>query len=144
MKRRYATCRQALRPCFAGLLLTGLLVTGCGTTNTPEAALGDTDSAAVATPPAPSATEVSPTPSVTAAKPPAPRKSPRHKSVPRPAPRKPITHRPTAHKTTKKPQSFASNVHPGAFCTPAGAYGHTSAGTLMQCKGPGQPRWRRA
>jgi hypothetical protein len=148
MKRRFATYQRALRPYLTGLLLTGLLVTGCGTTSTPEGAATDTDSAALATPPTSSATATSPTPSVTAVTPPAPKKIPRHKSAPKPAPpKRPATHRPvhhpTAHRTTQDPPT-AGNVHPGAFCTPAGAYGHTSSGTLMQCKGPGQPRWRRA
>jgi hypothetical protein len=59
-----------------------------------------------------------------------------------PAPRK-ATHKPTPHKTTHKPAQ-ATGVHPGAFCSPPGAYGRTVKGTLMQCKGPGRPRWRAA
>ncbi|QDP98764.1 DUF1524 domain-containing protein [Microlunatus elymi] len=38
-------------------------------------------------------------------------------------------------------------VHPGAFCAPAGATGHTAKGTPMECKTkPGDPRnrWRSA
>ncbi|MEU8819846.1 hypothetical protein [Actinoplanes sp. NPDC048796] len=39
------------------------------------------------------------------------------------------------------------NVHPGAFCSPEGAHGHTPAGTLMKCSsksGDTRARWRRA
>ncbi|MFI6480657.1 lamin tail domain-containing protein [Nonomuraea sp. NPDC050663] len=38
-----------------------------------------------------------------------------------------------------------SDVHPGAFCKPEGAYGKTAKGTLMRCTlkaGEDQPRWR--
>jgi hypothetical protein len=38
-------------------------------------------------------------------------------------------------------------VHPGAFCSPEGARGYTSAGTLMKCSykaGDSRARWRRA
>ncbi len=37
-------------------------------------------------------------------------------------------------------------VHPGSFCSPAGAMGVTSSGTLMVCssKDGKQPRWRSA
>ncbi|MEU4426078.1 hypothetical protein AB0F81_36115 [Actinoplanes sp. NPDC024001] len=38
-------------------------------------------------------------------------------------------------------------VHPGAFCSPVGARGYTSAGTLMKCSykaGDSRARWRRA
>lgn len=33
-------------------------------------------------------------------------------------------------------------VHPGAFCSTAGATGHTTAGTPMVCNGPPPLRWR--
>jgi hypothetical protein len=38
-------------------------------------------------------------------------------------------------------------VHPGAFCSPEGALGHTAAGTLMRCSikaGDSRARWRAA
>lgn len=43
--------------------------------------------------------------------------------------------------------SMQKGVHPGAWCAPRGASGHTSKGTLMQCTekaGEDQPRWRAA
>jgi hypothetical protein len=42
---------------------------------------------------------------------------------------------------------LVKNVHPGAFCSPEGARGYTSAGTLMKCSytsGDTRARWRRA
>ncbi|MEU8241067.1 hypothetical protein AB0C07_22720 [Actinoplanes missouriensis] len=44
-------------------------------------------------------------------------------------------------------EDAVKNVHPGAFCSPEGARGYTSAGTLMKCSyksGDNRARWRRA
>ncbi|BEL04407.1 hypothetical protein Q0Z83_025980 [Actinoplanes sichuanensis] len=44
-------------------------------------------------------------------------------------------------------EETVKGVHPGAFCTPEGARGYTSAGTLMKCSyksGDNRARWRRA
>jgi hypothetical protein len=57
---------------------------------------------------------------------------------------KPPTTKPAPPKTTA-PAGGAANVHPGAFCSPEGAIGHTSTGTLMRCTrkaGEDRPRWR--
>jgi outer membrane biosynthesis protein TonB len=66
-----------------------------------------------------------------------------------PTPPKP-THRPTptpTHRPKPRPKPKPAPphyVHPGAFCSPAGAHGVTSKGTPMVCKGPGRNRWRHA
>jgi hypothetical protein len=61
---------------------------------------------------------------------------------PRPKP-KPSTPTPKVElKSEPSPPSVRRGVHPGAFCSPAGALGATAKGTSMVCKGPGQPRWR--
>ncbi|MEU6998164.1 hypothetical protein [Nonomuraea sp. NPDC046570] len=59
------------------------------------------------------------------------RKHPRQ--VPGPARIRPVT-RPAVR----------SGVHPGSFCSPAGALGRTKTGTLMKCvsRGGGHARWR--
>ncbi len=67
-------------------------------------------------------------------------------STPRP---KTTTAKPKPKPTTAKPKppSVQQGVHPGAFCTPEGAMGKTSKGTLMRCTrkaGEKQPRWRAA
>jgi len=65
----------------------------------------------------------------------------------------PTTHKPAPRPTTKKPAprpttpSYQHGVHPGAFCSPRGAYGYTSTGLLMQCKPSAtdsRNRWRAA
>jgi hypothetical protein len=45
-----------------------------------------------------------------------------------------------------KPPAVRAGVHPGAFCSPEGAYGTTSKGTPMRCtsRGGDQARWRSA
>jgi hypothetical protein len=56
------------------------------------------------------------------------------------------TTRPRPKPTTTKPAG-RRGVHPGAFCTPEGAIGYTTAGTRMRCTakaGEDQARWRRA
>lgn len=91
------------------------------------------------TPAAPTTTAAAPT-----SRPPTTRPTPRpttKKPQPRPVAKKP-TPRPT--QTTR---SVRRGVHPGAFCSPRGAFGLTSAGTLMQCKPSAtdsRNRWRRA
>ncbi|WP_426509370.1 hypothetical protein ACPPVO_01380 [Dactylosporangium sp. McL0621] len=57
------------------------------------------------------------------------------------------TTKPPAPKTTAPAGGPVGNVHPGAFCSPEGAIGYTSAGTRMRCTrnaGENQPRWRAA
>jgi hypothetical protein len=69
-----------------------------------------------------------------------------------PAPKKttaaaPKTTKPAPPKTTQPPANPGPIVHPGAFCSPEGAIGYTSAGTRMRCTlkaGESQPRWRAA
>lgn len=75
--------------------------------------------------PAPTRT-TAPAPARTTAAPPAPKPSPTH--------------------TTSGGGSNYPTVHPGAYCSPEGAYGVTSKGTLMQCRSVDgdQPRWRSA
>ncbi|MEU0560008.1 hypothetical protein [Dactylosporangium sp. NPDC006015] len=60
---------------------------------------------------------------------------------------KPTTTKPAPPKTTAPAGGGNNNVHPGAFCSPEGAIGHTSTGTLMRCtRKPGEDRarWRAA
>ncbi|GAA1286761.1 hypothetical protein Psi02_53450 [Planotetraspora silvatica] len=66
-------------------------------------------------------------------------KKPVRKPVPKPT-RKPVP------KPAKKPPAVRAGVHPGAFCSPEGAYGTTSKGTPMRCtsRGRDQARWRSA
>lgn len=65
-----------------------------------------------------------------------------HKAVPKP--------KPTTKKPRPKPTRTSSGhkvVHPGAFCSPEGAHGVTSKGTLMRCtkkSGEDRARWRKA
>lgn len=76
-----------------------------------------------------------------------------------PATTTPATTEPAAPTTTAKKQNnpaTAGNnddndtnlptVHPGSFCSPQGALGRTSAGTLMRCQpgSDGRNRWARA
>ena len=52
-----------------------------------------------------------------------------------------------ATKPTTSSSSVVAGVHPGSFCSPRGAYGRTSSGTLMQCKpsdSDTRNRWRKA
>lgn len=47
----------------------------------------------------------------------------------------------------KSTTSVRSGVHPGSFCSPTGALGRTSSGTLMKCKPSAtdaRSRWRKA
>lgn len=53
----------------------------------------------------------------------------------------------TAPKPTSEAPRPQRGVHPGAFCSPEGALGYTSKGTLMRCStkpGDSRARWRRA
>lgn len=53
--------------------------------------------------------------------------------------------KPSASATSSS--SLVQGVHPGAFCSPEGALGRTSAGTLMRCSTTAtdpRARWRRA
>lgn len=63
------------------------------------------------------------------------------------------THQPAPPPTTKTPPappttpSYQRGVHPGAFCSPRGAFGYTVTGVLMQCKPSAtdsRNRWRAA
>jgi hypothetical protein len=56
----------------------------------------------------------------------------------------PTQHTTTTHTPTSNPTQ--SGVHPGAFCSPHWAYGHTVTGLLMQCKPSATDpkfRWRK-
>jgi hypothetical protein len=64
---------------------------------------------------------------------------------PRPTTKKPTTK--PKPKPTKTTAPVRTGVHPGAFCSPRGAFGLTNAGTLMQCKPSptdSRNRWRKA
>ncbi|TQM63793.1 HNH endonuclease family protein [Humibacillus xanthopallidus] len=70
----------------------------------------------------------------------APRPAPSPKPLPQPAPK------PTPS-PVPQPPAPTQGVHPGAFCSPQGALGYTSAGTLMRCtfkSGDIRARWRAA
>jgi outer membrane biosynthesis protein TonB len=143
-----------------GLAVVGALVAGCQPTSpaadgtsapaattdaTTDPALADpTDPAAGPTTVEPPAT-VAPTtrpPATTAAKPATTKKPATHPTTHKPTPKP----KPTTRKPTTKPPA-AGAVHPGAFCSPEGATGHTSKGTLMRCTrkaGEKQARWRAA
>lgn len=63
-------------------------------------------------------------------------------------PAKPTTGKPTAKTPAQAPKpppkttaGGAGDVHPGAFCSPAGAHG-TANGKTYTCKGPDPLRWR--
>jgi hypothetical protein len=90
------------------------------------------------------ATEAATTAATTAT----PKPRPTTKPVPKATSKKP-TPKPTTKKPTPKPTggNGQQGVHPGAFCKPEGATGHTAKGTRMRCTrkaGEDQPRWRAA
>ncbi|MEU4237099.1 hypothetical protein [Actinoplanes sp. NPDC026619] len=135
------------------LAVLGVLVGGCGAPSdrtpvppaattpaveaTTEAALEPTATAAVAVLPKPKATTARATP-----KPTTPKPKPKPTTA-KPKP-KPTTAKP---KPTTKPTAGGQAVHPGAFCSPEGATGHTTKGTLMRCtlkSGEDRARWRKA
>jgi hypothetical protein len=69
-------------------------------------------------------------------------KVPKPKPIGEPKPKpKPSPERSAVPDEPSEP-TVRSGVHPGAFCSPAGARGTTTTGKAMVCKGPGQPRWR--
>lgn len=85
----------------------------------------------------------SPTRSAVASPPPAPTSIPTTPAAPPPPP--PATTPPPAD--TPPADAPVYGVHPGAFCSPEGAYGYTDRGTLMHCTTkPTDPyaRWRAA
>ena len=93
--------------------------------------------------PTPTLTTPSPSPTPVLAPSHAPSHTPTHHRIAHAPVRHAVVH-PTRHRVrhpTHRPAP-ARVVHPGAFCSPAGAHGVTSAGTPMTCRGPGQPRWR--
>jgi outer membrane biosynthesis protein TonB len=145
-------------------LIAGGLAGACASPSTPVHVSGPvgSPSAVVVAPAATPSPTASPTPGPTASPTPSPTPTPAHKTTPasKPKPKhtpapthkstpKP-THKPTpkpTHKPTPKPNPTQHGVHPGAFCSPHGAYGYTSKGTLMHCTTKaGDPyyRWRRA
>lgn len=70
--------------------------------------------------------------------------APTHKSATKP---KAATKPKPKPKPKPKAPAVRSGVHPGAFCSPEGALGRTSKGTLMQCKPSAtddRNRWRKA
>jgi hypothetical protein len=131
----------------AGLALTAILATGC---QPPAAEPTSPPEASASVEPSLSA-EASLTLTPSTFEPPqsggGPVSVPSHRAAPpvhKPTVRRTTARpRPRPHPTTQRP-GVAHGVHQGAWCKPAGAYGYTSNGTRMQCKGPGQPRWRAA
>ncbi|GHJ17666.1 hypothetical protein TPA0908_56610 [Micromonospora sp. AKA38] len=115
--------------------------------DSPAAVASPAGSPSVITPvesPSASPTTGSPNPAPrTAAARPTPKPKPTRTS-PRPTPKRTTS----APRTTKPSHSTVQgSVHPGAFCKPEGALGHTAKGTLMRCTrkaGEDQPRWRAA
>lgn len=84
--------------------------------------------------------------------PPVPKPAPAPAQVPAPQPA-PVSAPVSAPKPSPTPSPGPSapsprqGVHPGAFCSPEGALGYTSAGTLMRCSfkaGDIRARWRAA
>jgi outer membrane biosynthesis protein TonB len=140
-----------------GLAVAGLLLTGCGPTdNTAAPAVAPPTTAATADlttaaadplattdPTTAAAQQTTEPPATSPAKPAATRKPSPKPTTHKPAP-KPTTKKPAPKPTTKAPAGF---VHPGAFCSPEGAFGKTSKGTLMRCtfkSGDIRARWRAA
>jgi len=77
--------------------------------------------------------------------PPAPTQAPAP-APPAPAPAVPAP-APAAPAPAPVAPAIREGVHPGAFCSPAGAMGHTTTGLLMQCKTSAtdsRNRWRAA
>lgn len=77
--------------------------------------------------------------------PPAPTQAPAP-AAPAPAPAAPAP-APAAPAPAPAAPVVQEGVHPGAFCKPAGAFGHTTTGLLMQCKTSAtdtRNRWRAA
>ncbi|MGO4603655.1 HNH endonuclease family protein [Terrabacter sp. 2YAF2] len=103
------------------------VLTTCPDTPVPAVSVAKLGGFPIYAPPAPKPT-VAPAPHPTVT--PAPRPAPQPSPSPSPAAPSP-----------------RQGVHPGAFCSPAGALGYTSAGTLMRCSyksGDTRARWRAA
>lgn len=125
VKARYQLAVTAAeRAAMAGVL------TGCPATTVPSVSVAKLGGFPVYAPPAPKPTVApSSSPTVRSAPKPAPKPAPQPSPSPSPAP------------------GPVQGVHPGAFCSPAGALGYTSAGTLMRCSykvGDIRARWRAA
>lgn len=106
------------------------VLAGCPSTPIPNASFPALGGFPDDNPPAPPQPVAPPTPAM-----PAPTSSP----APGPAPVPPVA--PPSINTPAPVQG----VHPGAFCSPTGAIGHTSAGTLMVCRPSAtdtRARWR--
>jgi len=107
------------------------ILTGCPATRLPTVSVAKLGGWPIYAPPTPKPTVApAPHPTVTPAARPAPRPAPQPSPSPSPAAPAP-----------------RQGVHPGAFCSPAGALGYTSAGTLMRCSykaGDIRARWRSA
>lgn len=131
---------------LAALIAAVLLATaGCTTGSTPPVEPAPThvvDSASPAASPSP--TEFpSPTPTESS---PAPA-SPTRPAVAPPPARPPVHTNPPPPPPAPPLPPARGSVHPGAFCSPEGATGHTSAGTLMVCSKTATDhrlRWRSA
>ncbi|WP_344060836.1 HNH endonuclease family protein [Terrabacter lapilli] len=109
------------------------VLTACPATPVPAVSVAKLGGFPVYAPPAPPAP---PAPKTTVAPAPQPTVKPAPKPAPQPSP-------------SPSPAAPAprQGVHPGAFCSPAGALGYTSAGTLMRCSykaGDTRARWRAA
>jgi outer membrane biosynthesis protein TonB len=135
-----------------GLAVVSVLLAGCGPntdTAAPAAAAttaadATTDATPAIDPAVTTAPAVAPPPATVAAKPATTRKPAAKPATHKPSP-KPTTKKPAPKPTTKAPTG--TFVHPGAFCSPAGATGYTSKGTKMRCtfkSGDTRARWRAA
>jgi hypothetical protein len=74
----------------------------------------------------------------------APKPKPIGEPKPKPKPKPKQTSKPEPEPEPSRP-SVRRGVHPGAFCSPAGALGATSSGTAMICKSTSSDsrnRWR--
>jgi hypothetical protein len=140
-----------------GLAVLGVLLAGCGptdstatpaagtTTTTTAPAEATTDATSAADPLVTTAPATAPA-ATTAAKPAGTKKPAAKPTTRKPAP-KPTTKKPTPKPKPTIKAPAGPIVHPGAFCKPEGAIGFTSKGTRMRCTlkaGETQPRWRAA
>ncbi|MFD0579961.1 hypothetical protein [Dactylosporangium darangshiense] len=117
---------------------TGWLVAGASAS--PSSSASPSASASQEMSPVPAATATVPT----VAPPSVPTTGPAGKNPTPGAPH--TTTKPPAPKTTPPAPPAGKPVTPGAFCSPEGAIGYTSAGTLMQCirkPGEARARWRK-
>lgn len=122
-------------------------LTACGPDATPANKTGLLASPSASASPSPSESPSSSSAPPAVATPTiAPPAVPTTASAPTTKPAAPKTTKPAPPKTTA-PAHPGPIVHPGAFCSPEGAIGYTSAGTRMRCTlkaGEKQPRWRAA